>query len=131
MPQLISNTTKRLYLPSTKDAPNESDRAWVEVKEKLTGGDWVAAAIGKDDAERTEIGLAKFIVNWNFTDSEGKVEPVTPETVHRLELKDYNFLGQALKEATTSVGSTIEADPEQKKTSSSTSTPSIPGVSPQ
>lgn len=128
MPQLIVTKTKRLYLPSTKDLPEE-EKAWVEVKDRLTGGDWVASAIGKDNAERTDIGLSMFIVNWNFTDAEGKVEPITPQSVHRLELEDYNFLGKELKEATKDVASSLDED--QKKTLSSTSTPSIPGVNPQ
>lgn len=127
MPKLIVNTTKRLYLPSTKDLPEE-EKAWVEVKDRLTGGDWVAAAVGKNNAERTDIGLAMFIVNWNFTDAEGKVDPITPETVHRLELEDYNFLGGELHATSKDVISSVQG--EQKKTSSSTLTPSVPGVNP-
>ena len=127
MPKLIVNTTKRLYLPSTEGLAEE-EKAWVEVKDRLTGGDWVAAMVGADAARRTDIGLSMFIVNWNFTGLEGAVEPITPESVHRLELKDYNFLSQELMAASEAIVSSIKGD--QKKTLSSTSTPPIPGVNP-
>jgi len=127
MPKLITSTIKRLELPSTKDAPEE-EKAWVEVKDRLTGGDWNAARSGKTDGERTDAGIAMFIVNWNFTDAEGKVDPITAETVHRLELEDYNFLSEQLYAASKDVITSLQED--QKKTLSSISTPSVPGVNP-
>lgn len=128
MPKLISSATRKIFLPSTEGLPEE-EKAWVEVKTRLTGGDMLAAATGgNDDIERTEAAIAAFIVDWNFTNEEGETEPITRQSVHQLEIDDFSLLAIEVQKAQKSVDTTIEG--EQKKTSSSILTPSIPGVNP-
>jgi len=128
MPKLVSTATRKIFLPSTEGA-SEEEKAWVEVKTRLTGGDMlVASSNGTDNIERTEAALAAYIVNWNFTNEAGETEPITRESVHRLEIDDFSLLVVEMNSAQKSVKTSIEG--EQKKTSSSISTPSIPGVIP-
>lgn len=128
MPKLVSNVTRKIYLPSTEGLPEE-EKAWVEVKTRLAGGDMLVASVnGSNDIQRTEAALASYIVKWNFTNEAGETEPITRETVHQLETEDLQMLILEMNSAQKSVKTSIEG--EQKKTSSSISTPSIPGVNP-
>lgn len=127
MPKLVSNATRKMFLPSTEGLAEE-DKAWVEVKTRLDGGDMLRASTnGVDNIERTIAALATYIVSWNYTDDNDEIEPITFESVRRLEIEDFQALVLDMNAAQKSVKTSVEG--EQKKTSSSTLTPSIPGVS--
>lgn len=126
MPKLGTDKVKKVFLPSTENEPNEEDRAWVVVKEKLLLRDLVALSDGANDTENALNGLASYIKDWNFTKDDGTKEDINAESVGRLEAVDFNFLAGEMKAVTDSVKGALSI--EEKKDSTSTSTLNIPVV---
>lgn len=112
---------KKVYLPSTKAAENEEDRAWVELNVGATSAVDLIHIGGNinTEGEFAATVLVNRIVNWNFTDKELIPLPVTLENVAQLETEDYVYLQKILNE----VGEpAAKLSPEDEKNLSSTST---------
>lgn len=132
MPKLIKVNTEKIYLPSTENEPNEDDRAFVEMKTQAIGGDMMSAGIGVDNVERTIRLIAALVTNWNFTDEEGKIEPINYETIARLEPQDFTVLAVKVKDIVNKSSETkLPQDEEKKTTSTDTLTPSTTPIVPQ
>lgn len=121
MPTLGKVETTTLQLPSTKDAPNEADKAWVSVKTTLLLGDIADVSNLESKTDQAIGSLAKLIVDWNFTDEAGEKLPVNEENVRKLEMVDFNFLGEWMAGKLTTAQEGLED--EEKKDSSASSTP--------
>lgn len=93
MPKLGNTQVERVTLPSS----TPEDEAWVELNLSLTAGEVLSIRErGDDSAELSVAMLAKSIVNWNFTQDNGELEPVNEDNVKRLPAKDFNYLSEKL-----------------------------------
>lgn len=128
MPKLIKVEIERFYLPSTKDAPNEEDRGWVDIKNKATGGDVLAAGFGTDNLSRTAGLIASLVTDWNFFDEDGNKEPITPATVALLPPEDFGEVAIKVKGIVDRSAESKLPQGEKKTTSTSILTPSTPVV---
>lgn len=128
MPKLVKIETERVYLPSTKDAENEADRGWVELKKQAVGGDVLNAGFGIDNMDRTARLMASLITNWNFTNDEGQPEPINAITVGLLEPEDFSEIAIKMKEIVDKSAESKLPTGEKKTTSISTSMPSTPSI---
>lgn len=126
-----TTATKRYYLPSTKDNPDESERAWIDVKERLTLRDFdVVSSLYAGPVEQALYTMAVVIKDWNFTTQDGKKAEINPNTIHDAfneNVDDWEYVNNICKkliEAYEGAGND-KVDPEQKKTSTDTSTQPI------
>lgn len=89
MPKFPDQKTVKVILPSTKDS---EDPAYVVIKETLTVGDLMDL---KGDEGSLKIGikmLESLIVEWNFTDKDGKPSPITIDNIKRMDIDDIVYL---------------------------------------
>ena len=98
------NKVERVYLPSTKNLPQE-EQAFVDMNTgPLTAGD----IIGVDPKLQEELVMAVImltnrIAGWNFTDASGEDLPVTAENVRMLGVEDFTFLAEKLPQGESSL----------------------------
>ena len=85
---VLHRKPEKVYLPSTKELPDE-EQAWVKLKLDIPIGD----LFGRNQAEI----VALSILEWNFTDEEGR--PLEPEekNVCQLPVEDISHLYNILK----------------------------------
>lgn len=113
MPVISSDRTlKRITLSRYP----QSDPAWIEFYERASTGDVEAAFEGNPKNDITQVLqiIASLVKNWNFTNAEGQPEPITVETLRRMDPDD-------IKEIREAIEATMELTPlsAQKKTGSS------------
>lgn len=98
MPVLTQNTQiERIYLPMTADLkPDDPTKAWVDIiVGPLTAGDIRGIDGGGQDAISVSyVMIANRIKNWNMTDAEGKMRPITAEWVAALPPEDYQIMAE-------------------------------------
>lgn len=124
MPKLGNTTTTKFWLPTTKDEPNEDDRAYVELKNTLTMGDLLALNECKTDTERGIVLFGKIIKDWNFTEDGTPASPKLPintENIDKLDPQDFVAISEWVNDNITD--SLKGLNTEEKKRSSSTSIP--------
>jgi hypothetical protein len=141
MPKLKTGLTAstRHYLPSGKDATNDEDKGWVELKNDLQLKDLdVINAVYAGNVEATLYSLSVLITDWNFYDENNEKAPINPETINLAftgndRIEDWNFVCEKAADVITTYneGAKAEAlDDDEKKASSSSSsediTPSTP-----
>lgn len=99
MPAFKPQEVKTLYLPTTKDEPNEADRAWVKVITKLTPKQ--LAGIEETDTKikvAMEL-LANIVTEWNMTEADGTTPaPIDTDHISQLDFEDFTFLGKYVEE---------------------------------
>jgi hypothetical protein len=83
MPTLGVFDTEKIILPSSK----EGDQAWVVIKTNLTIGD-VTGSEGVDKMAASFKMLANIIREWNFTDKDGQIVPITEDNIKLMEISD-------------------------------------------
>lgn len=131
MPSLKKVETTRLYIPSTKDAPNEADRIWVDVKSSLLLSDFGSLGDGNQIDQTLDL-LSKVIVDWNLTvDGSEEKLPVTKENVDAFGgqyISDFSFLGEWISEHVAKNMTGLEDN--EKKTSLSISVATEPTETP-
>jgi hypothetical protein len=96
MPQLTSQKTEKIYLPSTENLPKE-EQAWVEVRSRISVND-----------------MASLIKDWNFTDSDGTTIEITNQSVGDLEPNDFNKILEVVFKA-----KSVTAEDQKKSSPSS------------
>jgi hypothetical protein len=125
MPKLLGQAhATKLSLPSTKDEPNEGDRAWVEIRSRLSLGDIAdIAELSTGPTSQNLLGLSKLITNWNYTEDGTPNTPkmeITLDNVRKMDPVDFDFLTDWLDQQ---VGKALEGlGVEEKKASTATST---------
>lgn len=128
MPVLKADTTTtKIFLPSTENEPNEADRAWVTVKNKLILKDMSGLMTEKSEIEQAISGVAAYITDWNFTDENGGKLPITPDNVGLLDMQDFTLI--MTKMAAVMDKAKAGLNIEEKKSSIDTSTPSMKDAS--
>lgn len=92
MPQLSQSNIEELTLPTNPDDPIK-----VTVDTAVTGG-MAEDVIGEDGKISKPISaiITNAIKSWNVTDADGNPEPVTQESVRRMEPDDFMFLGNKI-----------------------------------
>ena len=112
--------TVKLWLPSTKNEPNEADRGWVKVRSKLLGGDLVDIDGIDGNAKKGLFALTRIIQEWNLTDDEAgqHVADITEDNLRELSDDDFNYLSEWVMENI--IKSREGVSDDEKKTSSST-----------
>ncbi len=128
MPKLgVDTRTTKLYLPSTKDEPNEADRAFVVIRSKLRGGNIVD--ISEMEGGNILKGLAALtflIESWNYTEDgtpNSPMIPISEDSIRKLDDDDFGFLSEwALAHV---INKPVGLTDEQKKSSMSTSPTSL------
>lgn len=81
MPQVNLKEPEQIILPSTKDLP-EDQQAWVVMDvSPRRAGDLALVDRSMTDGEVGLAVIAGRIKEWNYTDANGKVFPITTETV--------------------------------------------------
>lgn len=123
MPKLGTKKIQTLYMPSTKDEAAPEDRAWVKLNISVQVDQVTGIEDYENQIEQSAYALSKMIVEWNYSNEENdEVAPITLETVKKLPLPDFNYLGLWLKgqveKQTQGVSTPL------KEASSSTSSPS-------
>lgn len=108
--KLPSEKIERLYLPSTKDAPEE-DKAWIDIDVgPFVTGDILALQDMNNPVIKVQAEiLSRRIKDWNFTDADGSKTPIDYDSIARLEIPDFQFIVVELNKPSVS-------DDEQKKT---------------
>lgn len=101
MPNLAKKTVdiRRVYLPSTKDLPQDQ-QAWVELQVgKMTTEDMLV--LDEEDTEHDAQATAKVLSNrikaWNFTEEDGTDIEISYEAVCRLDPVDYMEIAKSMQ----------------------------------
>lgn len=120
--------TTRLYLPSTKDEPEES-RLWVDVRTRLKLSDKANVAL-EDNMGRKFVAVVVAIINdWNLTDKDGSHVPPSFDWVdNEMEEEDFIFLSDWAKENLAKEPETLSD--QENLTSSATSPAAETTISP-
>lgn len=115
----------KIVLPSS----TAEDEAWVTVKSRLLLRDLIEVEESSPENQyrQTIASLANYITAWNFTDNEGNVVPITEDAILDFSQADYNYITEHLGKALAAAQG-VAIEPDQKKTSSSTLTPSTPVI---
>ena len=110
MPVLKKNEEKveRIYLPSTKDLPEE-EQAFVDMDIRPVQ----TADIEDVDPELSQISISVEMLTertkgWNYTDEAGNPLPVSIETVKLLDVNDFIHLGDLINKGSKKGLSTAE-----------------------
>lgn len=119
MAGLTRAETTRLYLPSTKDEPEER-RLWVDVRSRLYLSDKANVALEEDSGRKLVSAIASIIDSWNLTDEGG--EPVSPtfDWVDAMDENDFLFLSEW---ANTNLAQEPEKLSDQENLTSSATSP--------
>lgn len=121
MPKLGVIKTRKLQLPSS----TVDDPAWIEVKDQLLMGDVADLSNADTDIDKTFIGLASFIAEWNFTENGEPVSennpalPITPDAMRHFTQNDFEFVAEEFQKSMT--GAQAGLSNVEKKSSLSTS----------
>lgn len=124
MPQFKEVTTNKLELPSTADEENPDDRAYVIVKDRVQFGDTIDMLSSINQYEQRINLLKSFIVDWNYTDEQGVKLPLTTDNIAKLEASDAKYIVEIATDKIVTAKAEGGMDKDEKKASSSTSTPS-------
>jgi hypothetical protein len=119
MPTFITfEKLEKIYLPSSKDALTEEDRAWVVMDvSPQKAADLYSLEQDMSSGQIYLEMVANRIKEWNCTDQTGEPLPVTVDNVGLIGMEDFKFLQDRIPE-----GQSLNS--EEKKTSSDTSPPS-------
>jgi hypothetical protein len=117
MPQLTSQKTEKIYLPSTENLPKE-EQAWVEVRSRISVNDMASLNITGGTVSATMADflpvVASLIKDWNFTDSDGTTIEITNQSVGDLEPNDFNKILEVVFKA-----KSVTAEDQKKSSPSS------------
>lgn len=121
---------EKLYLPSTVNEPNEEDKAWVKVKNKVLFADTeVLLSADSEYTQRLNL-LVAYISEWNFTDENNAPLEINEENVAKLEAIDAKFIVDDVNSKILTAQSKGGLTTEEKKALPSTSTQPTPGKIP-
>lgn len=90
------------------------DQVIVMMDMRFTGEQVMRQQSSADNEKTTFDLLASTIKRWNFTDAEGKEEPINEETVRRLEAHHVIYLSDKISERIESL-LTVRAVPTDEK----------------
>lgn len=109
---------EKLYLPSSKDAPNEEDRVWVVMDvSPQKAADLYSLEQGMSSGQVYLEMVTNRIKEWNVTDRTGEPLLIAVNNVGLISMEDFKFLQDRIPE-----GSPLNY--EEKKTLYDTSPPS-------
>lgn len=103
MPVLRDNEDiQKFYLPSTKDAPNEEDRAWITLDVSPQKGRDLLSVQSGDTSGLTYLKkIAARLREWNYFDESGAILPINVDTVQIIEDTDLDFINNLIVGKTT------------------------------
>lgn len=132
MPSLKKVEEVKVYLPSTKDEPNEADRVWCKMRTVTKLSDVGEMDEGNQMLQKVQL-LHSFIVDWNLTVSNEDTTklPVTVDNVDAYcgqNLSDFLFLAGWVQDQMDK--NKVGLSTDEKKTSSGISVATEPTETP-
>lgn len=111
---------QQLWLPSTKDAPEE-DKAWVTMDvSPQKAADMLGFSTSMTEAEMGFSMISSRLKDWNYVDAQGEKMPININTIGLLTTEDFEFLQNSIK------SQAIKLDADEKKDLPPTSPVSVP-----
>lgn len=94
MPSLATDKFERVQLESTKNAPTEEEKAWVDINSTVNARSLVGVDGITNSVERNAVVIANNIKDWNLTvaGDPTKKADITADNVLSLAVEDFTQL---------------------------------------